>query len=39
MITVTWLYVLSRFSCVQLFAAPWTVARQGPLPTGFSRKE
>ena len=26
-------------SRVQLFAVPWTVARQAPLPMGFSRKE
>ena len=26
------------FSCVQLFATPWTVARQAPLSMGFSRK-
>ena len=26
-------------SCVQLFATPWTVARQAPLVTGFSRPE
>ena len=25
--------------CVQLFATPWTVARQTPLSMGFSRKE
>ena len=24
-------------SCVQLFAAPWTVAHQAPLSMGFSR--
>ena len=30
---------LSRFSCVQLCAAPWTVARQAPLSVGFSRQE
>ena len=30
---------LSRFSRVRLFATPWTVARQGPLPMGFSRQE
>ena len=24
------------FSCVQLFATPWTVARQAPLSVGFS---
>ena len=28
--------VLSR---VQLFATPWTVARQAPLPMGFSRQK
>ena len=32
-------YELSHFSRVQLFAAPWTVARQAPLSMGFSRKE
>ena len=31
--------VLSHFSCVQLFATPWAVARQGPLSMGLSRKE
>ena len=31
--------VLSRFSCVRLFATPWTVAHQGPLSMGFSRQE
>ena len=30
--------VLSHFSCVQLFAIPWTVACQAPL-LGFSRQE
>ena len=29
----------SRFSRVQLFATPWTVARQAPLSMGFSRQE
>ena len=29
-------YVLSRG---QLFATPWTVARQAPLSTGFPRQE
>ena len=24
---------------IQLFATPWTVARQAPLPMGFSRQE
>ena len=31
--------VLSCFSHVRLFATPWTVARQGPLSTEFSRQE
>ena len=31
--------MLSPFSCVQLFANLWTVARQVPLFTGFSRQE
>ena len=31
--------VLSRFSRVQLFVTPWTVARQAPLSIGFSRQE
>ena len=26
-------------SCVQLFATPWTVARQAPLFMGFSRQK
>ena len=26
-------------SCVQLFVAPWTLASQAPLSTGFSRQE
>ena len=26
-------------SCVQLFATPWTVAHQAPLPMEFSRQE
>ena len=26
-------------SCVQLFATPWTVARQAPLSIEFSRQE
>ena len=32
-------YELSHFSRVQLFAAPWTVARQAPLSMGFPRQE
>ena len=31
--------MLSRFSRVQLFEAPWTVARQAPLSMEFSRQE
>ena len=31
--------MLSCFSHVQLFAAPWTVAHQAPLSLGFSRQE
>ena len=30
--------VLSRFSCVQLFATLWTIACQAPLSMGFSRQ-
>ena len=35
----THMCILSRFSHVQLFATPWTVAHQAPLSMGFSRKE
>ena len=31
--------VLRCFRYVQLFATPWTVARQAPLSMGFSRQE
>ena len=31
--------VLHHFSHAQLFVTPWTVARQAPLPMGFSRQE
>ena len=31
--------MLSCFSCVQLFATLWTVARQAPPSVGFSRQE
>ena len=31
--------VLSYFSCVQLFMTLWIIARQAPLPVGFSRQE
>ena len=30
---------LSCFSHVQLFVTPWTITRQAPLSTGFSRQE
>ena len=30
---------VKSFSCVQLFAIPWTVAYQAPLSMGFSRQE
>ena len=33
------LCVLSHFSHVRLFAAPWTVAHQAPLSMRFSRQE
>ena len=33
------MWVLSCFSCVQLFLTPWTVAYQVPLSMGFSRQE
>ena len=31
--------MLSRFSRVQLFVTPWTVAHEAPLPMGFSRQK
>ena len=31
--------VPSHFSCIPLFATPWTVACQAPLSMGFSRQE
>ena len=31
--------MLSRFSCVQLFETPQTIAHQAPLSMGFSRRE
>ena len=33
------MWVLSRFSCVQLFPTLWTVACRTPLSMGFSRQE
>ena len=31
--------MLSRFSCAQLFANPWTIAYQAPLSMEFSRQD
>ena len=31
--------MLSLFSCIQLFATPWTLACQAPLSMGFPRQE
>ena len=31
--------MVSHVSHVRLFASPWTVARQAPLSTGFSRQD
>ena len=31
--------MLNCFSCIQLFATPWTIAHQAPLSTGFSRQD
>ena len=28
--------MLGHFSCIRLFATPWTVAHQAPLSMGFS---
>ena len=33
------LLLLSRFSCAQLFATPWTATYQAPPSMGFSRQE
>ena len=33
------MYVLSHFSCVQLFATLWIIACKFPLSMGFSRQE
>ena len=38
-VNITFIYVLSCFSHVQLFAAPWSIAHQAPLSMGFSRQE
>ena len=34
-----YMHVPSLFSCVRLFAIPWTAAHQAPLSMGFSRQE
>ena len=34
-----WIAVVALLSRIQLFATPWTVARQAPLSMGFSRPE
>ena len=34
-----WVFLLSCFSSVWLFVAPWTVTCQAPLSMGFSRQE
>ena len=31
--------MLIRFSCVRLFATPWTVTHQAPVSMGFSKQE
>ena len=31
--------MVSRFSCIQLFATPWTAAHKAPLSMEFSRQE
>ena len=36
---IYYVYVLSCFSRVQLFATPWTVAHQAPVSMGFSRQK
>ena len=33
------MYMLSCFSCVQLFATLWTLAGKDPLSMGFSKQE
>jgi len=37
--TKAWVSVPSRFSCVWLFATPWTTAHQSPLSMGFSLQQ
>ena len=38
-IKILLLLLLSRFSCAQLLATPWTAAYQAPPSMGFSRQE
>ena len=38
-VNLAWMCVFRRFSRVQLFATPWTVAHQALLSVGFSRRE
>ena len=38
-VCVVCVWVLSRFSCVQLCAALWAVTHQAPLSMGFSKQE
>ena len=33
------MFVISDFSCVQLFATPWIIASQAPLSVEFPRQE
>ena len=39
LVAIETVVVCVSLSCVRPFAAPWTVARQTPLPTEFSRQE
>ena len=36
---LTWFFMQSCFSCVQLYGTLWTVACQSPLSIGFPRQE
>ena len=36
---ISYVCVLSHFSCVQLYATLWTAAHQAPVSVGFSRQE
>ena len=37
--TIWHVCILTCFSCVRVFATPWTIDGQAPLPMGFSRQE